>query len=75
MKENIEDFFQMNLFRPIDPFLKEYYSTKNIEISKNQILDYSEEVKHGMRILKSKKIIIPTTIFLIMIFFSLFIFL
>ena len=63
MKENIEDFFQMNLFRPIDPFLKEYYSTKNIEISKNQILDYSEEVKHGMRILKSKKIIVTGLIY------------
>ena len=55
MNDEFEKWFETIMYRPIDPFLYKHYKDMNDEVRRNHILDYSEEVKNGMKILKKKK--------------------
>ena len=63
MNNEFKKWFESIMYRPIDPFLYKHYKDMNDEIRKNQILNYSEEVKNGMKLLKKKKIIVTGLIY------------
>ena len=56
MNNEFKKWFESIMYRPIDPFLYKHYKNMNDEIRKNQIINYSEEVKNGMKIFKKKKV-------------------
>ena len=63
MSSDFKKWFEKIMYRPIDPFLMKHYKDMNDEIRRNQIINYSEEVKNGMKIFKRKKIIITGLIY------------
>ena len=63
MNEDFSKWFESIMYRPIDPFLMKHFKDMNDEVRKNKIINFSEEVKNGMKLFRNKKIIITGLIY------------
>ena len=56
--ENYDKMFQNLIKRPIDPITKKYFKKLNENVISNHILQYSNEINSGQKILKKKNIVV-----------------
>lgn len=61
--ENINKLFQQKVYREIDPYTLQYCHNKNPSLMETEIINYGNEIKKGMKMLKNKKIIVTGLIY------------